>query len=65
MEQEISADVVVRYLSLIRYLEDNNGYGNYVITMHGKRPVKIARVQKQRSLNSWIDIREHGTDSGL
>jgi len=56
MKQEISASTIMRYLSLIRYLEDNNGYGNYVITMHGKRPVKIAKVQKQFVLENYTEL---------
>jgi len=56
MKQEISASTIMRYLSLIRYLEDNSGYGNYVITMHGKRPVKIAKVQKQFVLENYTEL---------
>ena len=53
---EISADVIVRYLSLIRYLEMQTGYGTFVVTIHGKRPVKIARLQRQIVLENYTKL---------
>ena len=43
-EENISADTIVRYLALIRFFENGHGYGSYLITMHGKRPAKISKV---------------------
>jgi len=53
---EISADVIVRYLSLIRYLEAATGYGTFVLTVHGKRPVKIAKLQRQIVLENYTKL---------
>ncbi|MFA5379004.1 MAG: hypothetical protein WC455_24835 [Dehalococcoidia bacterium] len=46
INKQISADTIVRYLPLIRYLERGKGYGTYIISVHGKRPVKIAEITR-------------------
>jgi len=47
MPQYDLAQVVMflrRYGPLMEYLEDNSGYGEYVLNMHGRVPRKIARM---------------------
>jgi hypothetical protein len=35
---------LIRYLPLMNFLDNEPGYGTYIITLHGKRPVKISQV---------------------
>jgi hypothetical protein len=39
-----------RYWPLIDYLENNRGYGNYEVVMHGKRP------KKARESGPWTNF---------
>jgi hypothetical protein len=49
-DSSINADVLLRYLPLIRYLEEDGGYGKYLLIVHGRAPVKIARVDAEEKL---------------
>lgn len=51
---------VIRYLPLMRFLdsEPGSGYGTYIITIHGKRPVKIQKVAPAQIL-------EHASDESV
>jgi len=35
---------IIRYLPLMNFLDNEPGYGTYIIVTHGKRPVKIHSV---------------------
>lgn len=41
----IDANTLLRYLPLINAIESDGGYGQYLIVIHGKRPMKIAKIE--------------------
>ena len=43
--------IIERWLPLIKYLEERtSGFGEYLLQIHGKRPVGIQRVSKKETL---------------
>jgi hypothetical protein len=50
-DSSINADVLLRYLPLIRYLEEGSGYGKYLLIVHGRAPVKIAEITAEEKLD--------------
>ena len=46
---------IIRYLSLMNFLDGEPGYGTYIITLHGKRPVKIYPVSQGQLLEHVKD----------
>ncbi len=49
---------IIRYLPLMNFLDGEPGYGTYIITLHGKRPVKISPVSSGQLL-------EHAKDDNV
>lgn len=52
-----------RYLPLLEFLEQQSGYGSYIVKMHGKRPVKLwllSTAQTFESKNKMDDFEESG-----
>ena len=49
---------LIRYLTLMEFLDSEPGYGTYIITLHGKRPVKIRCVSPAQLL-------EHANDDDV
>ena len=49
---------LIRYLPLMQFLDAEPGYGTYLITLHGKRPVKISLVSPGQLL-------EHAHDENI
>ena len=49
---------IVRYLPLMNFLDGEQGYGTYLIILHGKRPVKIHAVAQGQLL-------EHAKDDNV
>jgi hypothetical protein len=43
-------ETVERYMELIRFFERTSGYGEYVVILHGKQPVKVKRVSSAEKL---------------
>ena len=49
---------IIRYLPLMIFLDSEQGYGTYILTLHGKRPVKICVVSPGQLL-------EHARDDNV
>ena len=49
---------IIRYLPLMNFLDGEPGYGTYVITLHGKRPVKVSSMSPGQLL-------EHAKDTNV
>ena len=47
---ETLREYLIRYFTLMEYLDKEAGYGTYQITLHGKRPVKICKVSPAQLL---------------
>ena len=58
IDSETLREYLIRYFALMVYLDKEAGYGTYIITFHGKRPVKISKV-------SPAQILEHASDDDL
>ena len=58
LDAETLREYLIRYFTLMEYLDKEAGYGTYIITFHGKRPVKISKV-------SPAQILEHASDGDL
>jgi hypothetical protein len=52
-DSAINAEVLLRYLALVRYLESELGYGQYLVTLHGRRPVKVSKVAQAEVLETF------------
>jgi hypothetical protein len=58
LDSETLREYLIRYYTLMEYLDKEAGYGTYIITLHGKRPVKIRKV-------SPAQILEHASGENL
>jgi len=58
LNTETLREYLIRYYTLMEYLDSEAGYGTYLITLHGKRPVKICKVSPAQLL-------EHASDDNL
>jgi hypothetical protein len=50
LNTETLREYLNRYYTLMEYLDSEAGYGTYIITLHGKRPVKISKVSPAQLL---------------
>jgi len=50
LDSETLREYLIRYYTLMEYLDKEAGYGTYIITFHGKRPVKISKVSPAQLL---------------
>jgi hypothetical protein len=58
LNAETLREYLIRYYTLMEYLDKEAGYGTYIITFHGKRPVKISKVAPAQLL-------EHASDENI
>ena len=58
LNTETLREYLIRYYTLMEYLDKEAGYGTYIITFHGKRPVKISKVSPAQLL-------EHASDENV